>query len=150
MRKLPIISMLAIVAITMGSANTVDAKRPKADKASGSGQSVTTSTGLQYSDKVVGQGAQPKPGQTVIVHYTGWLTNGTKFDSSVDRGEPFKFRIGQGEVIKGWDEGVGTMKVGGKRRLTIPASLGYGQRGAGGTIPPNATLVFDVELLGLQ
>ncbi len=155
MRKFPIISMLAIIAIAMSSANGVDAKRPKANKGSstqqsGDAQTVTTQSGLQYSDKVVGQGAQPRPGQTVVVHYTGWLTNGTKFDSSVDRGEPFKFRIGQGEVIKGWDEGVATMKVGGKRRLTIPSNLGYGQRGAGGTIPPNATLVFDVELLGLQ
>ncbi|MFH1529961.1 MAG: FKBP-type peptidyl-prolyl cis-trans isomerase [Pseudomonadota bacterium] len=111
---------------------------------------VTTETGLMYEDLVVGDGASPTPGQVVIVHYTGWLTNGTKFDSSVDRGQPFTFPIGQGRVIKGWDEGVMTMKIGGKRKLTIPPGLGYGARGAGGVIPPNATLVFDVELLGLK
>ncbi|MEK7725674.1 MAG: FKBP-type peptidyl-prolyl cis-trans isomerase, partial [Nitrospirota bacterium] len=88
--------------------------------------------------------------QTVSVHYTGWLTNGKKFDSSVDRGQPFSFRLGVGQVIKGWDEGVQGMKVGGKRKLTIPSNLGYGARGAGGLIPPHATLVFDVELLGAQ
>jgi len=111
---------------------------------------VTTPSGLQYEDLTVGNGASPQNGQTVTVHYTGWLTNGTKFDSSVDRGRPFEFHIGQGEVIKGWDEGVATMKIGGKRKLTIPAELGYGQRGAGGLIPPGATLVFEVELLGVR
>jgi len=111
---------------------------------------VTTPTGLQYEELVVGNGASPKTGQKVIVHYTGWLTDGTKFDSSVDRGRPFDFTIGQGQVIKGWDEGVATMKIGGKRKLTIPAELGYGARGAGGLIPPGATLIFEVELLGVQ
>ena len=111
----------------------------------------TTQSGLQYHDEVVGSGDVAKAGQQVTVHYTGWLTDGTKFDSSVDRNEPFKFPIGQGQVIKGWDEGVMTMKVGGKRKLTIPPHLGYGAAGAGGgKIPPNATLVFDVQLLGLE
>src|SRR5277367_2473621 len=109
---------------------------------------VSTPSGLQYEDLKVGTGESPKSGQTVIVHYTGWLTNGTKFDSSMDRAQPFEFQIGKGQVIKGWDEGVMSMKIGGKRKLTIPADLGYGARGAGGVIPPNATLLFDVELLG--
>lgn len=113
------------------------------------GEEIVTSSGLQYIDQVVGTGEVAKAGQTVSVHYTGWLENGTKFDSSVDRGQPFSFPLGAGRVIKGWDEGVQGMKVGGKRRLTIPANLGYGPRGAGGVIPPNATLVFDVELLGV-
>lgn len=114
------------------------------------GKEITTSSGLQYLDQVVGTGDTAKAGQTVSVHYTGWLTNGTKFDSSVDRGQPFSFRLGVGQVIKGWDEGVQGMKIGGKRKLTIPSNLGYGARGAGGLIPPHATLVFDVELLGVQ
>jgi peptidylprolyl isomerase len=117
---------------------------------SGKGKTVTTPSGLQYEDIVEGTGASPTAGRTVSVHYTGTLTDGTKFDSSRDRGEPFKFTIGVGQVIKGWDEGVLSMKVGGRRKLTIPADLGYGARGAGGVIPPNATLVFDVELLGVQ
>lgn len=108
---------------------------------------VKTASGLAYTDLVVGKGNSPVSGKTVTVHYTGWLTDGKKFDSSVDRGQPFRFRIGAGEVIPGWDEGVMTMKVGGKRKLTIPAELGYGPAGAGGVIPPNATLVFEVELL---
>jgi len=109
----------------------------------------TTSSGLQYEDIEVGTGAQPKTGQTVTVHYTGRLDNGNKFDSSVDRKKPFEFTLGRGRVIKGWDEGLATMKVGGKRRLVIPPELGYGARGTG-PIPPNATLTFDVELLDAQ
>lgn len=118
-----------------------------AETTKAAGKTVTTKSGLQYIDKVVGKGASPVAGKMVTVHYTGKLTNGKKFDSSVDRKEPFKFVIGVGQVIKGWDEGVMTMKVGGKRKLTIPSQLGYGTRGAGSDIPPNATLVFDVELL---
>jgi len=105
---------------------------------------------LQIDDLVPGTGASPKKGDNVVVHYTGWLTNGTKFDSSKDRGEPFMFRIGMGEVITGWDEGVLTMKIGGKRKLTIPPEMGYGASGAGRVIPPNATLVFEVELLDVK
>ena len=108
-----------------------------------------TPTGLTIEDVVVGDGAAAASGQQVTVHYTGWLTNGTKFDSSKDRNDPFVFPLGAGRVIKGWDEGVQGMKVGGKRKLTIPPALGYGARGAGGVIPPNATLVFEVELLGV-
>jgi len=108
---------------------------------------VTTASGLSYTDIVAGTGAAPTSGKNVTVHYTGWLVDGTKFDSSVDRGQPFVFRIGAGEVIPGWDEGVMSMKVGGKRKLIIPSQLGYGAAGAGGVIPPDATLVFEVELL---
>lgn len=105
---------------------------------------------LQITDMVVGTGEVAQAGDTVTVHYTGWLTNGKKFDSSVDRGEPFSFPLGAGRVIRGWDEGVAGMKVGGKRQLIIPPHMGYGSRGAGGVIPPNATLKFDVELLGVN
>jgi peptidylprolyl isomerase len=108
---------------------------------------VTTPSGLKYVDEVEGDGATPEAGQTVYVHYTGTLEDGSKFDSSRDRNRPFSFRLGAGQVIKGWDEGISTMKVGGQRRLIIPPDLGYGARGAGGVIPPNATLIFDVELL---
>ena len=114
----------------------------------------TTPSGLQYEDTVEGTGASPKTGQTCVMHYTGWLwengAKGKKFDSSLDRGRPFEFPLGQGRVIKGWDEGVATMKIGGKRTLLIPPGLGYGARGAGGAIPPNATLLFEVELIGVK
>jgi len=110
----------------------------------------TTESGLKLFDLKEGTGESPQPGQTVVVHYTGWLTNGTQFDSSLDRGEPFSFVLGQGNVIPGWDEGLATMKVGGKRQLVIPPELGYGEQGAGSTIPPNSTLIFEVELLDIQ
>ncbi len=124
------------------------------DDAAAQSKPVTTPSGLQMTDTTVGTGAQPKQGQTAVVHYTGWLYSngqkGKKFDSSVDRKEPFEFPVGQGRVIKGWDEGVASMKVGGKRTLVIPPQLGYGDRGAGGVIPGGATLIFDVELLGVK
>jgi peptidylprolyl isomerase len=127
---------------------------PSGAFAQGPGKPMTTASGLQIIDTQVGTGASPKPGQTCVMHYTGWLyengQKGKKFDSSVDRNEPFEFPIGQKRVIAGWDEGVATMKVGGKRTLIIPPALGYGARGAGGVIPPNATLMFDVELLGVK
>ena len=107
-------------------------------------------SGLEYQELKVGEGVEAKAGKVVDVHYTGWLLDGTKFDSSVDRGKPFSFHLGAGEVIRGWDEGVAGMKVGGKRKLRIPAELGYGSRGAGGVIPGNATLIFEVELLGVK
>lgn len=110
----------------------------------------TTASGLQIEELTVGTGATAEAGQNVTVHYTGWLTNGTKFDSSKDRGLPFGFSLGAGMVIKGWDEGVAGMKVGGVRKLTIPPAMGYGARGAGGVIPPNAVLVFEVELLDIE
>jgi peptidylprolyl isomerase len=112
-------------------------------------EAITTESGLKYIDEVVGTGDAPTRGKKVRVHYTGRLKDGTKFDSSVDRGQPFEFIIGVGQVIGGWDEGVASMKVGGKRQLIIPPELGYGARGAGGVIPPNAELIFDVELLGV-
>ncbi|MBH0185766.1 MAG: FKBP-type peptidyl-prolyl cis-trans isomerase [Nitrospira sp.] len=119
------------------------------EKGSNAGETVTAS-GLKYVDQVVGAGDVAVAGKTVSVHYTGWLENGKKFDSSVDRGQPFSFPLGAGRVIKGWDEGVQGMKIGGKRKLTIPSDLGYGSRGAGGVIPANATLIFDVELLAVR
>src|SRR6266566_4993211 len=118
------------------------------------GKTVTTPSGLQITDTQIGTGATPRPGQTCVMHYTGWLyqngAKGQKFDSSLDRGRPFEFPIGRQRVIAGWDEGVATMKVGGKRTLIIPPELGYGARGAGGVIPPNATLIFEVELLDVK
>ena len=138
-------TLAAALALVATGASTATAQTVK---------TVTTPTGLQIADSKAGTGATPKTGQTCVMHYTGWLwVNGaktSKFDSSVDRGRPFEFPIGKGRVIKGWDEGVGSMKVGGKRKLIIPAHLGYGDRGAGGVIPPGATLIFEVELLGIR
>ncbi len=130
--------------------NLLDAKEPRVATKVDEKDYTTTASGLKYYDLTPGTGATPAPGQTVTVHYTGWLENGTQFDSSVDRGEPFSFQIGKGNVIPGWDEGVSTMKVGGKRQLMIPPALGYGDQGAGSVIPPNATLIFEVELLSVK
>ncbi len=139
---------------TTGSATTTT---PAATEAAPSGDAAggkvhKLASGLQYEDLVVGSGKMAEPGMNVSVHYTGWLTDAakTKFDSSLDRGQPFQFQLGGGQVIQGWDEGVKGMRIGGKRKLTIPPDLGYGSRGAGGVIPPNATLVFDVELLDVK
>jgi FKBP-type peptidyl-prolyl cis-trans isomerase len=135
-----IVAGIAALAVMAGCAG---GKKPES-------RETTTASGLKYYDIVVGKGAQPAPGQVCVVHYTGWLTDGTIFDSSVNRAQPFTFAVGRGMVIKGWDEGVASMKVGGKRRMTIPPNLGYGSQGAGGVIPPNATLIFEVELLDLR
>jgi FKBP-type peptidyl-prolyl cis-trans isomerase FkpA len=133
--------------ITLGIVTMASGQENNASPTKVTGKPITTPSGLQYWDIVVGTGAIAVAGKTVKVHYTGWLTDGKKFDSSVDRGQPLSFPLGGGRVIKGWDEGVAGMKVGGKRQLRIPSELGYGARGAGGVIPPNATLIFDVELL---
>src|SRR5436309_13540105 len=143
-----------LAAIAVATAAVASANVPITAAAQTAGKPMTTASGLQIIDSKEGTGASPKPGQTCVMHYTGWLyengQKGKKFDSSVDRNEPFDFPIGQGRVIKGWDEGVATMKVGGKRTLIIPPALGYGARGAGGGIPPTATLMFDVELLAVK
>jgi FKBP-type peptidyl-prolyl cis-trans isomerase FkpA len=143
----------AAMALTLALAAALTASLPTAASAQ-VGTTVTTPSGLKMTDTVVGTGATPRRGQTCVMHYTGWLyqngAKGQKFDSSVDRGQPFEFPIGLQRVIPGWDEGVASMKVGGKRTLIIPPELGYGSRGAGGVIPPNATLIFEVELLGVK
>jgi FKBP-type peptidyl-prolyl cis-trans isomerase FkpA len=159
MRKSSLLLPAAIAAALLaGNAAAQDAKSTPAagaEKAEKGDMKMTkTPSGLQYEDVKVGTGDSPKKGQTAVVHYTGWLwengAKGKKFDSSVDRGQPFSFPVGQGRVIKGWDEGVATMKVGGKRVLLIPPDLAYGSRGAGGVIGPNATLIFEVELIEIK
>lgn len=148
-----IVLLLLLAAVAIPACSQKEEAQPTAEKAVQSkagSEAVTTASGLSYTDMVEGTGAAPTSGKNVTVHYTGMLEDGTKFDSSVDRGQPFVFRIGAGEVIPGWDEGVISMKVGGKRRLVIPPHLGYGTAGAGGVIPPNATLIFEVELLDVE
>ena len=140
----------AVVAALVAACAQSQAPSGGGGSSASGGQDVTIASGLKFTDTKVGTGAEAKAGQTAVVHYTGYLTNGTKFDSSKDRGQPFSFPLGGGRVIKGWDEGVQGMKVGGTRTLLIPPQLGYGARGAGGVIPPNATLVFEVELLDLK
>jgi peptidylprolyl isomerase len=144
--------LAAAAAALLAAAPALVADEPKEEKVEY--KWTTTPTGLKYQDLKEGDGATPKNGQTCVMHYTGWLweggAKGKKFDSSHDRGQPFEFGLGMGRVIKGWDQGVATMKVGGKRLLLIPPQLGYGARGAGGVIPPNATLLFEVELLGVK
>jgi peptidylprolyl isomerase len=147
--------IIAVIAVVMLSQCIISFCSPGTSAlAQTVGSTMKTPSGLQITDIKVGTGATPRPGQICVMHYTGWLyvdgKKAQKFDSSVDRGEPFEFPIGQKRVIGGWDEGVASMKVGGKRTLIIPPELGYGARGAGGVIPPNATLIFDVELLGLK
>lgn len=144
------IASLAIAGVLLAGLLFVFGGRGNSAPVAAPGAEVAMPSGLKYVDEVVGTGESPRPGQNVTVHYTGTLENGTKFDSSVDRGQPFTFPIGKGRVIKGWDEGVMTMKVGGKRRLIVPSSLGYGPAGNPPKIPPNATLIFEVELLGVQ
>src|ERR1700734_3279509 len=150
--KLTAIARISAIAIIIMAAPL--ACIPTTAAARTAGKTMTTPSGLQNPAPKVGEGPSPKPGQICVMHYTGWLyedgKKGKKFDSSVDRNEPFEFPIGQQRVIAGWDEGVASMKVGGKRTLIIPPELGYGARGAGGVIPPNATLIFDVELLGVK
>lgn len=146
MRKLSILC-LGLLAITSFAATP---KKATKDTKETSGKMQTIVEGLQYEELKVGTGAEAVPGKTIEVHYTGWLTNGTKFDSSVDRGQPFKFQLGGGQVIQGWDKGFAGMKIGGKRKLHIDPKMGYGERGAGATIPPNSKLIFEVELLGVN
>ncbi len=156
-RKTALLLSAAFVAALAAAPALADDPKPTpapgAEKKSESKMTKTPS-GLQYEDTKVGTGASPQKGQMAVVHYTGWLwengAKGKKFDSSVDRGTPFSFPVGKGQVIKGWDEGVATMKVGGQRILIIPPDLGYGSRGAGGAIPPNATLIFEVELIEIK
>lgn len=149
--SLLLLTMLLVSAVSMsGQSGKNSGTLAPAAPAKVDGPGVKTPSGLQYWDLGKGAGALAVKGSNVTVHYTGWLTNGKKFDSSLDRNQPFKFPLGAGQVIRGWDEGVAGMRIGGKRQLRIPPELGYGARGAGNVIPPNATLIFDVELLAVR
>jgi FKBP-type peptidyl-prolyl cis-trans isomerase FkpA len=149
--RILILAAVVLAAVAFSTKAFAQAKPDTSHPTKVTGDGVKTSSGLQYWDIKVGTGAEAKAGDHVKVHYTGWLTNGKKFDSSVDANRPFEFTLGQGQVIKGWDEGVAGMKVGGKRQLRIPPDIAYGSRGTGGgLIPPNATLVFDVQLLATK
>ena len=152
MRWLILLTFLLTIMLACGESDSSDSTTPNTttEVNMDSNSTVTTDTGLQYTDLIVGTGAAASAGDIAVVHYTGWLLDGTKFDSSLDRGDPLQFAIGRGQVIAGWDEGVGTMNVGGKRELIIPPNLAYGDQGAGGVIPPGATLKFEVELLELK
>jgi peptidylprolyl isomerase len=154
MRALKPFGAVAALILAGALAGVVAASAPVLAAQESAGKTTTTASGLKFKDIKVGTGPTPQIGQTCVVHYTGWLyqngAKGKKFDSSLDRRQPFEFRIGAHQVIPGWDEGVSTMKVGGKRTLIVPPELGYGARGAGGVIPPNATLIFDVELLDVK
>lgn len=161
MKKLVFLSMFVAGLLMVAQTGKSDAQKPSSSPAAAAtpkpggptpvtGKPQTTASGVECWDIKVGTGKTAVAGKKLTMHYTGWLTNGKKFDSSVDRGEPFQFTLGVGQVIKGWDEGVAGMKEGGKRQLKIPASAGYGARGAGGVIPPNATLIFDVELIAVK
>lgn len=148
--KNPILAILLLAVFPSERPAQTPEKEPSAKAAVAASRTVTTPSGLKYADLVVGTGPMPKVGNTVTVHYTGWLTNGKKFDSSIDGNQPFNFVLGRGQVIKGWDEGVASMRLGGKRKMTIPPALAYGARGYPGVIPPNATLVFEVRLLKIK
>ena len=156
MKRIFVLSLVVFSGVSAAFSADATSNQPavvsksKKEKAMSEPKPVTTASGLKYIDIKEGTGPMPQTSQRVTVHYTGTLKDGSKFDSSVDRNQPFSFVIGVGQVIKGWDEGVATMKVGGKRKLIIPSALGYGERGAGNVIPPNAELHFDVELLGVQ
>ena len=154
MRDFRHVHRLVLLCLMTASIGAFAATAPIAAQAQETGKMTTTPSGLEIEDTKIGTGASPTTGQICVMHYTGWLyengAKGKKFDSSLDRGQPFEFPIGQGHVIRGWDEGVATMKVGGARTLIIPPALGYGARGAGGVIPPNATLLFEVELLAVK
>jgi len=139
-----------VVGIVVLAAGCSPGDTPKQEQPAAAQPGATTSSQLQIQDTTVGTGNEAVAGKSVTVHYTGWLTNGTKFDSSKDHGQPFTFQLGAGQVIRGWDQGVVGMKVGGVRKLTVPPGLAYGANGAGGVIPPNATLVFEVELVGVN